>query len=381
MLAEQGLDVNDVPLEGDELSKGGTPIETKNIEGLIGIHHGIGVIYKAGNIIKQQSFVWGRRGLTARGYLRDVSNQKYKIEERSGIDLDGDGKIGEDGFEDIEVKKILVKATDDSFWGSLCKLTSGTYVICDRIVKVGLPTLDPYPIKDADGQPFDAQYAVGMVSLRRGFGLITKQEDTFKLQKFKIARIAKAYGRQYDITKAIGAYEVDAQQDFNGDQLIGDVDTDVDIEIGRTVFPGDDKFDMGLYEIKDTNKSLIMAEMDLRPGETPFEDEAILDRSGQPYPGGKAVGMYPIKRGFALLEQQADGRLTQQGFREKRGVLRAFGKPRKAKRLCYYEEKIDFDFDNNQKVGCFDNNRGSRSRAVGREVEPIDMASLVDPLS
>ena len=164
--------------------------------------------------------------------------------------------------------------------------------------------------------------------------------------------------------------------------MIGDVDTDVDIEVKRTIFPGNDEFE-GLYEIKNDN-SLIIAERDLRPGETPFEEEAILDRSGQPYPGGKVVGIYPIKRGFALLEQQADGRLTKLGFRERRGTFRSFGKPRRAKKLCSYEEKIDFDFDNNKNIGCNDREgpRGGPSfRAVGREAEPIDMASLVDPLS
>ena len=124
------------------------------------------------------------------------------------------------------------------------------------------------------------------------------------------------------------------------------------IEVVRTIFPGNDKFKMGLYEIKNDKKSLILAEMGLVAGATPFEEEAIIDRHRQPYPGRKAVGMYPIKRGFALLEQQADGRLTKQGFREKRGVYRAFGKPRKAKNLCHYEEKIDFDFDSNLIIGC-----------------------------
>ena len=49
------------------------------------------------------------------------------------------------------------------------------------------------------------------------------------------------------------------------------------------------------------------------------------------------------------------------------------------KRICYYEEKMNFDFNNNQNIGC--DVEGPSYRAVGREVEPIDMTSLVDPLS
>ena len=381
-LAEQGLDVNDVPMEGDVLSgKDGNPIETANLAGLYGIRDGFAIVYANNGVLEQQSFSWGNRGPRAKGSLRNVTKQKYKIEDRLSKDVDGDGKIGEDGFEDLEVSQVLVKGSRDGFDRSLCRLADEVFVLCERKAEVGLPAMDVDPLKASDGKPFNASDVVGLMGMRRGFAAIMKQGESFTMQKFKWgSRSPKAYGKTYDITKKIGDYEIEADQDFNGDQLIGDVDTDVDIEVGRTIFPGNDEFDIGLYEIKE-KKSLIMAEMDLRPGETPFEDEAILDRSGQPYPGGKAVGMYPIKRGFALLEQQADGRLTKQGFREKRGVLRAFGKPRKAKRLCYYEEKIDFDFDNNQRVGCFDNNRGSSSRAVGREVEPIDMASLADPLS
>ena len=241
--------------------------------------------------------------------------------------------------------------------------------------------MDIDPLKASDGKPFDATDVVGLMGMRRGFAAIMKQGESFTMQKFKWgSRSPKAYGKRYDITSKIGEYEIEADKDFNGDQVIGENDNEDDLEIKRVVFPGSDEFDVGLYEVKEKG-SLILAEMDLRPGETPFEDEAILDRSGKPYAGGKAVGLYQIKRGFALLEQQADGRLTKQGFREKRGNLRAFGKPRRAQRLCKYEQKMEFDFDNNQVIGCFNDNRGGNLAPVKREAELIALADLVDPLS
>ena len=87
------------------------------------------------------------------------------------------------------------------------------------------------------------------------------------------------------------------------------------------------------------NGELVFAESELEPGETPFEEEIITDKRGNPYPGDKVIGVYPIKNGFALIEDNG-GILKQQGFRFKgRGRPKPFGKPRKVKDIDKIESR------------------------------------------
>ena len=376
-LAEQGLDVNDVPMEGDVLSgKDGNPIETANLAGLYGIRDGFAIVYANNGVLQQQSFSWGNRGPRAKGSLRNVTKQKYKIEERLLKDVDGDGKVGEDGFEDLEVSQVLVKGSRDGFDRSLCRLTNGAFVLCERKADVGLPALDADPLKASDGKPFNATDVVGLLGLRRGFAAIMKQGDSFTMQKFKWgSRSPKAYGKTYDITRKIDEYEIEADQDFNGDQVIGEADVEVDTTIARLIRDGSDLFDQSLYET--SNGHLIFAESGLVKDDTPFEDEIVNDKNGQPYNAANVKGIYPIKRGFALIEQ-IDGVYKEQGFRVKgdRGP-KPFGRLRKVRNIIKTEEKANLDLDGNNVIG----DGKSNSEPGFRAIHPIDLAAFTDSLA
>ena len=136
------------------------------------------------------------------------------------------------------------------------------------------------------------------------------------------------------------------------------------IEVVRTIFPGNDKLKMGLYEFKATKSSgseiyggLVILRMGLQPGDTILEKDAIkiLDIEGREfYAYRDVIGMYiPRKKNIALLYYK-NGVLLEQGFKVfKRSIFLQYGNPCKpTKSFCYYEKKMDYDFDGNLIIGC-----------------------------
>ena len=111
-----------------------------------------------------------------------------------------------------------------------------------------------------------------------------------------------------------------------------------DPEVSRVIFQGDDQFDRGLYQMN--NGDLVFAESGLEPDDTPFDDEIINNRKGQPYSGANVVGIYPIRKGFALVEY-IDGVYLQQGFRETSSSTKPYGKARRVKILIRSKDKLD----------------------------------------
>ena len=308
-----------------------------------------------------------------------IPSEDPKNEEERRRELEGDH-----GFVDTEVSQVLVQGTSDRFDRSLCKLTNGAFVLCELTAEVGLPAMDISLLRirehGCEGgfqcfTPFDATDVVGLVKARKGFGAIIKQGENFTLQRFRSWNSAKTYiamSKTDDITKKICDFETVENQDFNGDQLIGvaiegDQLIGVKIKVLKTIFPGNDKFDRGLYEIKASKASgceieetngLVISEMGLQPGDTILENDAtkILDKKGELYPSSGVIGVLPIKRsgGIALLFYEYD-ELRLMGFRQPKTAssLLQFGKSRRAeKSFCYYEEKMDYDFDGNLIIGC-----------------------------
>ena len=155
-------------------------------------------------------------------------------------------------------------------------------------------------------------------------------------------RSTKAKGKERNITKRIHDFEDREGRDFTGDGIIGEPYSGKDPEVSRVIFQGNDEFDAGLYQMN--NGDLVFAESDLEPGDTPFEDDIINDKKGKPYSGANVVGIYPIKKGFALVEL-LDGTYFQQGFREGNGSPKPYGKQRKVKNIDKIERKTGFDIN------------------------------------
>ena len=96
--------------------------------------------------------------------------------------------------------------------------------------------------------------------------------------------------------------------------------------------------------------------MGLQPGDTILENDAtkILDKKGELYPSSGVIGVLPIKNGITLLVYEWDGKPRLMNFRNPKSssFFRKSGKSRRAKKSCYYEEKMDYDFDGNLIIGC-----------------------------
>ena len=149
-------------------------------------------------------------------------------------------------------------------------------------------------------------------------------------------------GKNATTPSEIHDFEDREGRDFTGDGIIGEPYSGQDPEISRVIFQGNDQFDGGLYQMN--NGDLVFAESDLDPGDTPFDDEIINNKKGQPYSGSNVVGMYPIKKGFALVEY-VDGVYLQQGFRETSRSPKPYGKARKVKNIDKIERRTGFDIN------------------------------------
>ena len=380
-LAEQGLSAGDLPFEGDDLSeKDGSPLGIDGLVGILGLRNGFGIIYNNNGVIMQQQFKWGGRGIKASGKLRDVTKQLALIEEREGIDVNGDGLIGEQFEEDAEVLSVLFSPDPEAYDRSLYELTSGDVVLAEIGLRPGEIPFESDPLSYANGTSIEADRVVGLIGTRSGEAVIFKNGESYSMQQFKWAgRGLKPKGKEHDITRRI--YEVEEREyyDFTGDLIIGDPSSSSsdDLEVRRVIFPGNDEFSEGLYQMD--NGDLVFAESDLSPGDTPFEDEIITGKNGKPYQGDYVVGIYPIKNGFALIEN-VEGIYKEQGFRFKGGGRpQPFGKARAVKDIGKIESKYGFDLDND---GLVDG--GSNVDDLGpafRLIQQLDLNNISDPLA
>ena len=344
-LAEQGLTEGDMPFEGyDELKdKNGSPIETDGLVGALWLDNGFGIVYKKDAIVELQSYKWGGRGLKIKGKLRDITKQVNKLEEREGFDINGDGIVFGQIDDEAEVQTVIFQASrNDGFDRSLYNLTNGSVILGEPGLEPGDLPLDNDPLLNADGSSYVADGAVGLMGMRNGLAVLLQRGEEYVMQRFSYKGNLKAKGKERSITKRIHDFEDREGRDFTGDGIIGEPYSGQDPEVSRVIFQGNDQFDAGLYQMN--NGDLVFAESDLDLGDTPFDDEIINNKKGQPYSGANVVGLYPIKKGFALVEY-VDGVYLQQGFRETSGSPKPYGKARKVKNIDKIERRTGFDIN------------------------------------
>ena len=202
---------------------------------------------------------------------------------------------------------------------------------------------------NADGTLLASDGVVGLINTRKGEAVIFKEDDSYSMQEFKWAgQGLKPRGKKRDITRRIYEIEEREEWDFTGDSIVGESFSNDDPEIQKVIFPGNDEFNEGLYKLN--NGNLVLAEPGLDPGDTPFEDEIIKGRSGQPYQGATVVGIYSIKNGFALIEED-DGIYKETGYRFKNSGPKPFGKTRSVKDIDAVELKSGHDMNEDGVIG------------------------------
>ena len=340
--AEQGLEKGDLPMEGDEISKkDGSPINTDGLVGMMGMRNGMATIYYKDGVLTQQGFKWSNRGMRETGRLRDVTKQLDKIEERMSTDLNNDQMIGGQMDEDAEVKSVIYNyGGDDGFDRSLYEMDNGVFMLAEPGLIPGELPFESDPISGPDGKPYNATGAVGLMGMNNGFAMIFNETDKYSMQMFKWGgRGVQAKGKKRDITRRIYDTEDRADADFTNDGIIGKPHSGKgDPEISRVIFPGNEEYDQGLYQMQDG--TLLFAEPDLIPGDSPFEDEVIFGKNGKPLQIPNVVGIYPIKSGFSLVQADDNGKYIEQGFKFGRKGPQPFGKPRKIKNIDKTEKRI-----------------------------------------
>ena len=111
----------------------------------------------------------------------------------------------------------------------------------------------------------------------------------------------------------------------------------------------------------------------------PFEDEIITGKNGKSYQGDYVVGIYPIKNGFALVEN-VEGIYKEQGFRFKGGGRpKPFGKIRNVKDIDKVELKSGFDINDDGFIGG--NSDMGDAIPTFRLIEQIDSNYASDSLA
>jgi hypothetical protein len=263
-------------------------------------------------------------------------------------------------------------------------MDNGMFLLAEPGLIPGELPFESDPLMNADGTPFNASAAVGLMGMNNGFAMIFYEADKYSMQMFKWGgRSLQAKGKSRDITRRIHDTEERADADFTNDGIIGEPHSGKgDPEISRVIFPGNDAFDEGLYQMQDG--TLLFAEPDLDAGDSPFEDEVIFGKDGKPLQIPNVVGIYPIRSGFSLVQADNNGKYIEQGFKYGRKGPQPFGKPRKIKNIDKTEKRIQFDINNDQKIAGQQGGGSDDEFFEGpsaRSINPIDERALIDPLA
>ena len=356
VLAEQGLEKNDLPLESQELNGAkDSKLDFSKIVGITWANNGFSMVFNDQGAITQQLVKWGNRGPVLSGKLRAIKDKQVAtLEERMGVDINLDSRIGEESSDDAFVEQVIWKNqgidSDTGFDRSIYKLTDQTYVLAESGLDKGdLPFESDALIYD-DKSVFDASAAVGITGTNNGFGVILKQDDAYKMQQFKWGnRGVKASGKLINVSKQIPRLEENNNVDFNGDEIIGKpFVVQEDPEVERVIFSGNEDYDRGIYQMK--SGQTVFAEEDLEVGDTPFEEEPLVGKDGKSYAAGNVVGVASINDGFVLIEG-VNGDYYMQGFKYGSRGPRQYGKSRKIKNVLKLEDKIGYDLTGEGQIG------------------------------
>ena len=351
VLAEQGFEKNDLPYESQELQGAkDSKLDFSKIAGMMWLNNGFAMIFNNQGVVTQQAVKWGNRGPVLSGKLRVVKpNQIAKLEERMGIDVNQDGRAGNEVSEDAEVEKVIYDNSDGDFDRSLYQLTDGSIVLAEQgLEKNDLP-FETEELKGSKDSTLDFSKVTALMWMKNGFSIFVNNQGAINQQSVKWGnRGPELSGKLRTIkTKQISSLEERMGVDIDLNGRIGNESTE-DPEVERVVFPGNKEFDRGIYQMK--SGETIFAEEDLEVGDTPLEEEPLLGKDGKPYTAGNVVGIAPINDGFVIIEGM-NGKYYMQGFKFGNRGPRQYGKSRKIKNVLKLEDKIGYDLTGEGQIG------------------------------
>ena len=351
VLAEKGLEISDLPINSQEINGvTNSNLDFSNVVGITWIDDGFTIVFNDQGSLAQQPVKWGNRGPVLSGKLRAIKDKQVAtFEERMGVDIDLDDRIGNQLSEDAEVKDVIYDNEEGDFDRSLYQLTDGSIVLGEQGLEVNDLPYESEELGGATDSKFDFSKVTGMMWMNNGFAIFSSDQGIVYQQSAKWGNRGPTLLGKLRLVKnkQLSNLEERMGVDINLDSRIGNESTE-DPEVERVVFPGNKDFDRGIYQMK--SGKTIFAEEDLDVGDTPLEEEPLLGKDGKPYTAGNVVGIAPINDGFAIIEG-LNGDYYIQGFKFSNRGPRQYGKSRKIKNVLKLEDKIGYDLTGEGRIG------------------------------
>ena len=330
----------------------GYPFEAgERLAGIRDSNNGFSLIYVSDDGSKYFEQIFKQIGDFARpnGKPKNVTSKIKKYEDQLSIDLDLDNLYGKQA---PSIAKVHSDGIDGSLDSGIYELQNGDLILSESELEIDDTPPDFMTFVHKNGDSFlingDPK---GLVTASKGYGMVYLQDAKFYLQQFRETKgFLRENGKPSNVTKKIFKMELKEDVDFNGDNIYGKADSKVD----SILFSGTDSpNELGLYEMDDA--SIIIAEADLKKGDTPFDYVGALaskSKKDESYSlVGEVSGVISSNDGYAVIYQDG-GKLMGQQYVFSGELLREKGQTSNlTSRIDRYETDYFMDLDGDGQIG------------------------------
>ena len=330
----------------------GYPFEAgERLAGIRDSNNGFSLIYVSDDGSKYFEQIFKQIGDFARpnGKPKNVTRKIKKYEDQLSIDLDLDNLYGKQA---PSIAKVHSDGIDGSLDSGIYELQNGDLILSESELEIDDTPPDFMTFVHKNGDSFlingDPK---GLVTASKGYGMVYLQDAKFYLQQFRETKgFLRENGKPSNVTKKIFMMELKEDVDFNGDNIYGKADSKVD----SILFSGTDSpNELGLYEMDDA--SIIIAEADLKKGDTPFDYVGALaskSKKDESYSlVGEVSGVISSNDGYAVIYQDG-GKLMGQQYVFSGELLREKGQTSNlTSRIDRYETDYFMDLDGDGQIG------------------------------
>ena len=330
----------------------GYPFEAgERLAGIRDSNNGFSLIYVSDDGSKYFEQIFKQIGDFARpnGKPKNVTRKIKKYEDQLSIDLDLDNLYGKQA---PSIARVHSDGIDGSLDSGIYELQNGDLILSESELEIDDTPPDFMTFVHKNGDSFlingDPK---GLVTASKGYGMVYLQDAKFYLQQFRETKgFLRENGKPSNVTKKIFMMELKEDVDFNGDNIYGKADSKVD----SILFSGTDSpNELGLYEMDDA--SIIIAEADLKKGDTPFDYVGALaskSKKDESYSlVGEVSGVISSNDGYAVIYQDG-GKLMGQQYVFSGELLREKGQTSNlTSRIDRYETDYFMDLDGDGQIG------------------------------
>jgi len=357
VLAEQGLEKNDLPLESQELNGAkNSKLDFSKIVGITWANNGFSMVFNDQGAVTQQLVKWGNRGPVLSGKLREIKDKQVAVlEERMGVDVNKDGRIGNQLSEDAEVQTVIYDNEDGDFDRSLYQLTDGSIVLGEQGLEVNDLPYESEELGGAKDSKIDFSKVTAMMWMNNGFAIFSNDQGVVKQLSAKWGnRGPSLLGKSRLVKdKQISGLEERMGVDINLDGRIGEESSE-DAFIEQVIWENqgiesDSGFDRSIYKL--TDQTYVLAESGLDKGDLPFESDALIYNDKSVFDASAAVGITGVNNGFGVILKQDDAYKMQQFKWGSRGVKSSGKLINVSKQIPRLEENNNVDFNGDKIIG------------------------------